>query len=480
MSDTDTLIPILNVPKWLPTTYIPGQIGSILSGVASGIAIDSMIINQIAGYLSSEASAAISDVIRSSGLAQLQNDMTLLQNEYNSIRTIFTTNLNFTGADIVDSSLNAGFDILDRAEKIVDTIENVQKYAEDIIDHITNTVDFISDLPDKIAQEFENFQNTLEYLSNLDLSQGLDHLLDNLPIDIKNALLDLDIIKDPLMLYYSIKATIISIASSLSTITFPTNLNDVRAILAQLRNILAMIKQVKARVDRIKRTIEQIAKLIQAGDYLSLLMSAVSGGLLFMLKPIEYGTRYPYNRGFKRPDGSRDENDATPGASRRGWSSPSGSRGDINPDGSGTYVFKNGLQVSVDKNLDVLIKGAATITVQGEADINADSVRVTSKSTAVLNGVNVNVIAHGTATVSAAGVASSMVINSAGTCTVSVAGTLNIGAAGGIALTTPGIMNFQAGSLNIQAGALTEFIVGGAIITAGGAYKINSPVVSLN
>ena len=481
MSDTtDTVIPVLKVPKWQPSTYTPGDFGSILAGVASGIAIDSMIINQIAGYLSSQASAAISDVIRSSGLAQLQNDMTLLQNEYNSVKTIFTTDLNFTGGDVVDSSLNAGFDILDRAEKIVDTIEHVEEYAEDIIDHIKDVTDFVGDLPDKIAQEFENFQNTLEYLSNLDLSKGVDQLLNNLPSDIKNALLDLDIIKDPLLLYYNIKATIVTIATTIANIKLPTNLNDVRAILAQLRNILAMIKQIKARVDRIKNTIEQISKLIQSGDYLSLLMSVASGGLLFLLKPIDYAARYPYNHGYKRPDGSRHERDSTPGAPRTGWGHPSGSRGDINSDGSGTYVFKNGLQVSVDKNLDVLVKGAATITVQGEARVIGDTVTVESKGNTTVTGVNVNVMAHGQAAITAAGIASSVLVTSSGTCSINCVGTLDIGATGGISISTPSFLNITASDINIFSAIVTETLVGGALISSFGPYKINSTVIGLN
>lgn len=457
------------------------SINSYLSDVVQGLTVDAMIINQITGYLSSAASAAISDIIRSTGIAQLQNTMTLIKNEYNSVKSLFTTDLNFSGADSIDGALNASVDVLSRAEKIVDTIENVEKYATDIINHVNNAVDFITDLPDKIAQEFENFQNTLETLANLDLSAGIDNLLNNLPDSVLKSVLNLDIIKDPLLLFYNIQSTISTITTVVANLKCPANLNDVRALLALLRGIVAQLKAIKSRVDRIKNQIEQIAKIIQNGDYISMLMSLASGGIMFLLKPIMYNAVYPCNKGWTTPGGFRQERDDTPNACRIGLTHPKGTRVDINPDGSGTVKVGEDFQISIDKNLDVLVKGAATINVQGgEARIIGESVTVESKGNATITAANALINARGVASVNTLPGGSVSVV-SGGTCSVTSVGATEVSAGGLLTLNAKANMNiFCPGLLTITAGSILQNVAGTTTYNSVGPFKVNSTVIGLN
>ena len=145
------------VPKYQDESYVCGDWSDIFLNMTSTISTDAAIINQLTNYLSSGASAAISDVIRSSGIQQLETQMKSLQNDVLSLKQLFTAEINTSG-DIFDTSLN----VVSRAEAIVDTLDRLDNYANDILNTIDTSIDFISSLPENIEKTFDNFQSTLE------------------------------------------------------------------------------------------------------------------------------------------------------------------------------------------------------------------------------------------------------------------------------------------------------------------------------
>ena len=145
------------VPKYQDESYVCGDWSDIFLNMTSAISTDAAIINQLTNYLSSGASAAINDAIRSSGIQQLETQMKSLQNDVSSLKQLFSAEINTSG-DVFDTSLN----VVSRAEAIVDTLDRLDNYANDILNSIDTGIDFVSSLPDNIEKTFDNFQSTLE------------------------------------------------------------------------------------------------------------------------------------------------------------------------------------------------------------------------------------------------------------------------------------------------------------------------------
>lgn len=457
-------------------SYKPGNWSDIFSQMASNLSTDAAVINQITAYLASAKSNAINDILRASGIQQLQTQMTLIQNDFNGLKQIFTSDLR--SGDVFDTSL----DVISRAERIVDTLDRLDDYANSIMSAIDTSVDFVSSLPDKIEDTFNKFSSTLEKLTNFDLSNTLDKL----PDLVADNLLNLDIIQDPLILLNNVQLTVTSIATTVTSIRAPANLNDVRALLTTLRSLIAKIRSVRDQAQRVQESISRLASLIQSGNYLSLVMSLAAGGVTFFQRPPAYNARYPFNHGFKTHGGHVFERDNTPKSERIKYQHPAKTSLEVQPDGGVVVKGENDFQLSVSKNFDVLIKNAATITVQGDARIIANTVQVEAKTDATITSTgkttvnsaqdvavtangSVQVISNGTATVAANASTS-----------ISSNGEVVISGTAGIRLETPG-------NIILNSNALTETVVGAvlrtngnSITTTGGPHVIRGTPIELN
>lgn len=463
--------------KYQDPDYTCGSWGDIFSQMTSNLSADAAIINQVTSYLSSGASAAISDAIRISGIQQLETDMKMIQNDMSSLKTLFTADINTSG-DVFDTSL----DIISRAEAIVDTLDRLDNYANDIINHIDTSIDFVSSLPDKIEQTFNNFQSTLEKLSDFDVTSTIDKL----PELISDKMFNLDIVKDPLILVNNIQTTVISITSTISSIKAPQNLNDARALLTSLRGIVAQIQSLKAQADRVTESINKLKDTIKSGNFISLVSSLAAGGVTFFERPPAYNAQYPFNHGYKTHGGHAFEKDNTPGSERIGYTHPAKTSVEIQPDGAVIIKGKSDFQLSVSKNCDVLVKNAATITVEGDARIIANNIMAEAKGNATVTSSGSTVV---NSAIDASVTAAGSIIASAGTTATvsSVAGT-SISSNGLLTLSSnTGINLISEGPITITSSELTETITGPVIRnnatsveTSAGLHKINGMPISLN
>lgn len=465
------------VPKYQDESYVCGDWSDIFLNMTSTISTDAAIINQLTNYLSSGASAAISDVIRSSGIQQLETQMKSLQNDVSSLKQLFTAEINTSG-DIFDTSLN----VVSRAEAIVDTLDRLDNYANDILNSIDTGIDFISSLPENIEKTFDNFQSTLEKLIDFDLTATIDKL----PSLITDKLLDLDIIKDPLILLTTVQTTVVSITSTIASIKAPQNLNDVRAFLTTLRGIIAQIQAIKAQVDRITSSIERLADTLKSGNFISLVASLAAGGVSFFERPSAYNAIYPFNHGYKTHGGHVFERDNTPGSERVSYTHPSKTSVEVQPDGGVVVKGKSDFQLSVSKNCDVYVKNAATITVDGDVRIIANNVSAEAKGNAtVASSGNVTVTAIANANVSATG---SAIVTAGGTCSVSSVGGTSISSNGLLTLSSnTGINMISEGPITINSTALSENTLGPVVRTnvssleiTSGIHQITGAPISLN
>lgn len=476
---TTTTTPSIDLfpPKYQAPDYKCGNWDDIFEQMASNMATDAAIINQLTAYLSSMKSNAISDVLRISGIQQLQTNMELIKGQFTGLKTLFTNPLNNSG-DILGTSM----DVLNRAEAIVDTLDRLDNYANALLGSIDTTADFIAAIPDKIEETFNNFSNTLDKLTNFDVSSTLDKL----PDLVKEGFMNLDIIQDPLILLNNVQVTIVSMSTTIASIKAPQNLNDVRALISTLRSLIARLQQIKAQAERMKSAIENLAKTIQNGNYLSLVMSLAAGGVTFFQRPPAYNARYPFNHGFKTHGGHVFEKDNTPGSERIKYTHPSKTDVEIQPDGGVVVKGQSDFQVSVSKNFDVLIKNAATITVQGDARIIANNVQIEAKSTATVTSTGSTVVnSAADASLTATG---SVAVTSGGTATVTSVGATSVSSNGLLTLSSnTGIDLISEGPINIVSTALTENVAGivertNASCTelSGGPHIIMGTPISLN
>ena len=464
-------------PQYQDDSYIYGSIDDVLLRMASNLSTDAAIINQVANYLASPVSAAISDAIRASGIQQLQTDMTMIQNDLTSLKTLFTGEINTSG-NIFDTSLN----VIDRAEAIVDTLDRLENYASDIIDHIDTTIDFISAAPEKIEETFNNFQNTLSKLSEFDVTTTLNKL----PDLIADKILDIDVVKDSLVLLNNVQTTVTSVTVTISSIKAPRNLNDVRTLLSTLRSLVSQAKSVKAQADRVVESANRLKELLQSGNYLSLILSLASGGVTFFERPPSYNAQYPYNHGYRTHGGHVFEQDNTPGSQRLNYKHPAKTSIEIQPDGAVVFKGKSDFQLSVSKNFDVLIKNAATITVEGDARIIASNVTVEAKGNATVSSSGNTVInAASNASVVANG---NVAVQSGGTCSVLSAQGTSISSNGKLTLSSnEGIDIITEGPITTKAAVKQEDIAGAVIKTnasvsetTAGLHKIIGKPITLN
>ena len=310
--------------------------------------------------------------------------------------------------------------------------------------------------------------------------------IDKLPSLVTDKLLDLDIIKDPLILLTTVQTTVVSITSTIASIKAPQNLNDVRAFLTTLRGIIAQIQAIKAQVDRITSSIERLADTLKSGNFISLVASLAAGGVSFFERPSAYNAIYPFNHGYKTHGGHAFERDNTPGSERVSYTHPSKTSVEVQPDGGVVVKGKSDFQLSVSKNCDVYVKNAATITVDGDVRIIANNISAEAKGNAtVASSGNVTVTAIANANVSATG---SAIVTAGGTCTVSSVGGTSVSSNGilelssntGIYLTTPG-------HIVINATSLSEDVLGpvvrtnlSSLETTAGTHQITGAPISLN
>lgn len=451
-------------PQYQDESYQYGSWNDIFSIMTSNLASDAAIINQITNYLSSSSSAAISDVLRASGIQQLETDMKLIQNDMSSLKNLFTSDINLSG-DVFDSSIN----IINRAENIVDTLDRLDNYANDIINHINTSIDYVSSIPDKIEDTFNKFQNTLDNLINFDVSSTIDKL----PDLISDKLLNLDIIKDPLILLNNIQTTVVSISTTIASIKAPQNLNDVRALLSTLKALIAQIQSVKAQAERVAESINRLKDTLSSGNFISLVTSLAAGGVTFFERPPAYNARYPFNHGYKTHGGHAFEKDNTPGSERISYEHPTKTSLEVQPDGGVVIKGKSDFQLSVSKNCDVYIKNAATITIDGDARIIANNITAEAKGNATVSSSgSVIVNAISTASVVAGG---SVTVSSGGTCSVSSIGGTSISSNGILTLSSnAGINIISEGPITTTSPALTETITGAVIRTNASSMNVTA------
>src|SRR5574344_1440363 len=112
------------------------------------------ILNQLANYLSTPLSSAIDDLTRASGIQQIQQELQAAQSDIEALGPIFTRPL--MGDSTYEGVIKSGEDLISRAERIIDTYDRLEKYANDIIDKLDYTIDaaeytfdYISELPDR-------------------------------------------------------------------------------------------------------------------------------------------------------------------------------------------------------------------------------------------------------------------------------------------------------------------------------------------
>lgn len=443
-------------------SYTPGSWSSLLTQMSSNLTNDAAVINQLTNYLASAATNAISDSLRSSGISSLSAQMNQIQNDWNTINTVFSTPLNTSG-DALDTSL----DIIDRAEKIVDTLDNLSDYA----DSLMSAVDNIGNLPSNIESVFSNYSSTLSSLTDFDMSSALD----NLPSSVSDSLLNLDIVQDPLVLYQSCTIAISSVGTMIGGLKAPTNLNDVRAFLSTLRQIINKIKQLKNQMEKIQKKLQQLQSLLASGNYLSVIIALASGGVSFFEKPTTYKAKYPYNKGWTTAGGHKFERDDTPSGERIKYSHPKGTSIDIQPDGAMVIKSPDDMQLSITKDFDVLVKDACTITVNGDAKIIADSASIEAKNDCTVSSTTRTlVISTGDVQVTAGG---SAVVNSTGTATVSSALGTEVSCSGGTLTLSGKIINIiSEGAITMTSTSLTETIAGPILRSAGATIKETSAI----
>lgn len=131
-----------------------------------------------------------------------------------------------------------------------------------------------------------------------------------------------------------------------------------------------------------------------------------------------YNAKYPYSNSFNSEGGHLVEMDNTVGAERLNVYHRSGTYTEMNPDGSQTNRIRGDNFTIIEKSGVILVKGACTITVDGNAYVKINN---------------------------------AMTVDVSGTATVNILNNANLNVSGSLNVSVVDSLNFQASAINMEA-----------------------------
>ena len=360
-------------------TDLTGFVESYAQDMASQMQYNSSLIE----YLNSNKSLMIDDVLRRSGIAQAQNNITLLQNEFNSLTESITNFKTFGYSSGSNDYINLAGKSLDQLENIVNSLSNLQEYAEQITEFLENT-------PEMVGSIGDYFDERLESISQFLSEDNLSNVLSTFPESVINKFMGLDVVQDFYNLPKQIESSISAIIMTLNSIESPTNLSSALTVIRQLKSIVAEARLAQDQITRCTSIINGLQNNLKSGNYIGFLVSA-AGGLKFIEKPSSYAAKYPNNQAYKTSGGHIFETDNTPGKERLHVQHKSGTDIEISPNGDTVVKTKKDFQVVTEENFEIHAKGNQTLIVDKKADIQAsilefngtDSIRMNSTSSII-------------------------------------------------------------------------------------------------
>lgn len=463
-------------------TDLTGFVENYAQDMASQMQYNSSLIE----YLNSNKSLMIDDVLRRSGIAQAQNNITLLQNEFNSLTESISNFKTFGYSSGSNDYINVAGKSLDQLENIVTSLSNLQDYAEQITDYLEHT-------PEMVGKIGDYFDKRIESISQFLSEENLSNVLSKFPESVISKFIGLDAVQDFYNLPKQIESNITAIIGTLKSIEAPTNLSSALVVIKQLKSIVAEARLAQDQITRCTNILNGLQNNLKSGNYIGFLVSA-AGGLKFIEKPTSYAAKYPNNQAYKTSGGHIFETDNTPGKERLHVQHKSGTDVEISPNGDTVLKTKKDFQVVTEENLEIHAKGNQTLIVDKKADIQASIIEINGKDGIRMNSTSTVINSDTLGCISL-----DFSVFSKGNLTLSSAVGTSVSSVGPLFLTSNSMVVIDAPSIiigkekcalislnslqtiNSMAGVSMQSTASMTnLITAGAAVKLTAPLISLN
>ena len=463
-------------------TDLTGFVESYAQDMASQLQYNSSIIE----YFKSNKNIIANDAMTRAGIAQAQNNITLIQNEFNSLTQTVTNFKTFGFSSGSGDYINVAGQALDNLENIVTSMAGLEAQAEMIIEKLEAVPEMVGNIGDYFDKKMEQLSSLMDSDVNLDL-------MSTFPDAVLEKFLELDVVQDFFLLIKQISSSVTAIMTIIPSIQAPTNLKSTMIVIKQLKAIVAEARLAQDQIDRFSNIVEGLQTNLKKGNYIGFIISA-AGGLKFIEKPSSYAAKYPYNSAYTTTGGHLLETDNTPGKERLHVRHKSGTDVEVSPNGDMVAKIKNDFQTVVEKNLEFHSKANMLLLVDKFAEIEAGRVTITAKDamrlsapSAVFSTDMLSII--GTDITMAT--ASSTTISSGLSTSVSSIGPVYITSNSAIIMDAPSIIIGQgkcallslasSAVINSVAGSVSNSFAGSLnAITATGNVRVTGGLITLN
>lgn len=473
-----------------------GQTYSILSQLA--YALDN---NQNIGeWLVDYGKNLLMGEAQNAGLGMVYNNLSFIKNE---LSTLMNLGINFQ--EIPSGDLfNAFTAATNNVELLVNHFENVINNVDEMLTYVTEKLpEDIENMIDYVQYQFDAVEKFMDKLLSGD-GFSFDKILENLPDEIMNGLMNLEIVQDIMRVPRMVMNTMTTISQAVASISISmpakVTLKDLLKFTKVIKQIISIVRQVQSQLQGMYERVKMIYDNLKNGQYFQTALMLVQGSVRFIDIPIQFNTVYPNGNNWRTPGGHAHIEDNTPGKEQKTYMHPSGSSNNYDPQGNVTTKAAKTSQMSAGENIEhkagkVYAITAETITLEasnidihdngtGIISLSADSINMqadAAKGAVNIGGGSVNIVADPTAGVQITG--------GTGVTVDAGMGFLTLLSKNGIILDSPsiiiggivpGVTNFPASVVIASSGtgvAMTSpFGVNTIALTAAGATHLGTTI----
>jgi hypothetical protein len=459
-----------------------GDWTSIIEKHTSQMATEIQLNTSLIDYLQSPEAIFIDADLRASSIATALSNIESIKSSYDSLGGVITNFKSF-GYGVDDASISSITAMQYQANELLRNFTSLQAHVDAIVGMISSPLLQVSNIANLMKLKINTISDLVAEISSINIMNAFDVL----PTEIGNKLLQTDYIVDAFTAPKRIANMVGNISSTIPAITVDTNMNAIRTVFKQMSTVLNTAASADGLLSTATRAMNTFVDNVKRGNYYGVI-SKSSGALRFIERPTEYAAQYPFNQAHTTSSGHLIEIDDTDGAERLQIKHKIGSGVEVLPDGAIIAKSKNDMQIIIDRNGEIYIKGNCNITVNGNTSLYGKGVIAIDSDTSVsVTAPEALVMTEGPTTVSAIDVN----ILSSGVTTLSSGQSTCVASRGPVTIASDTSILLDAPSIDIgkgrtkslkllSIGSISSLSTGDTSIKSGSLIDGKAPLIKLN
>ena len=349
----------------------------IVENYAQDMASQMQYFSSFGEYLSINKDNIIDDISRRTGIATVKISIEQIKNNFECLSSGITNFKTFGFTNGSTDMLYNSDRALDNIEEIINNSIQLQDKAEDIIDYIENSPHMIDNIGNYIDEKLSD-------MTEIFSSTNVSNLLNTFPQSVIDKFSDIDIVQNYYTMQSRLYSSIENIMLSLTSIEAPSSLSSTLTTIKQLKSLVSQLRDVRTQIQQGARLIEGVRNNIANGNYIGVLLNAKDVSK-FIEKAPSYAAKYPYNLAYETEGGHIFEVDNTPNKERLHIKHSSGTDVELSPVGDMVAKVKKDFQTIVESNFETHVKGNQNIVVDKNIEVDAKGINITSSESTNLS-----------------------------------------------------------------------------------------------